>query len=544
MSRKQRLFIGLARQLVGLQAAPAGPTSLSPSPSPLGSREPSPGSVERQKAREERRDEYLTAKEAENIYRRGEKEADIAARGAYSEKPATQDTDDTVLSRTQSKDSVRSTASSNLTAVNKRESWNQPADMSASELAEANARLMARLRHFLAIPMANSPISIFFYNDKISKQRTVYTNPSGHFSICAALDFVPTHVRVLASDKLSATEEILVTESRGISVISDIDDTIKHSAISSGAREIFRNAFIRDLGDLTIEGVREWYNRMAELGVKFHYVSNSPWQLFPVISKYFAMAGLPPGSFHLKQYSGMLQGIFEPVAERKKGTLDKIARDFPERRFILIGDSGEADLEVYTDFALENPGRIIAIFIRDVTTTEGTGFFDPSVSPVPQDFSSSPSQGGSGSISSKFASSSSGADDEDPEMRAAIAASLRQMEEDKQRRSKSIFPSIDENHPRLRPNLPPRKASPPKATESVPNLIDLSSDDEGPETLIANRRSHSDADVETEARRSSPASNKSAPPPPRKPISLRSASADTSSTPSTPSTPQASPKPP
>src|SRR3978361_499770 len=78
----------------------------------------------------------------------------------------------------------------------------------------------------------------------------------------------------------------------------------------------------------------------------------------------------------------MLQGIFEPVAERKKGTLEKIMRDFPERKFILIGDSGEADLEVYTDVVLANPGKILAIFIRDVTTPESQGFFDSAMGPL------------------------------------------------------------------------------------------------------------------------------------------------------------------
>ena len=133
----------------------------------------------------------------------------------------------------------------------------------------------------------------------------------------------------------------------------------RSSSIGSGAREIFRNAFVRDLSDLTIDGVREWYSTMYDMGVGIHYVSNSPWQLFPVLVQFFRTAGLPPGSYHLKSYSGMLQGIFEPVAERKKGTLERILRDFPERKFILVGDSGEADLEVYTDVVLSNPGRIL-----------------------------------------------------------------------------------------------------------------------------------------------------------------------------------------
>jgi phosphatidate phosphatase APP1 len=554
MSRKQRLFIGLARQLVGIQAPAAGANGQT---SATSSRDPSPGHtvLEGHRERQAQRDEQLAAKEAEHILRKGEREAAVAAKGGYSEKPARGGEDDTQLYRTRSRESTRTVDTSNslvdddrIAPLQKRASWNHPADMNATELAEANARLMTRLRHFLAVPMANTPISVFFYNEQISKQRTIYTDASGHFSMSAALDFVPTHVRILASDKLSATEQVIVTDSQGISVISDIDDTIKHSAISSGAREIFRNAFIRELGDLTIEGVKEWYNAMAEQGVKFHYVSNSPWQLYPVISKYFSLAGLPPGSFHLKQYSGMLQGIFEPVAERKKVTLDKIARDFPDRSFILIGDSGEADLEVYTDFVLENPGRVAAVFIRDVTTTEHGGFFDPSVGLMgDRSSSSSSSSNPSGNTRAGAASSRSRPSEEhDPELKAAIAASLREMDEDKLKRLKSMFPQIDRDHPDARPNLPERKSSSngSKPAANVPNLIDLSSDDE-PKPL---QRANTDTQAGKQANRMSTASTtsiKSVPPPPRKPMGLRSNSGEsTSSSPtSTSSRPPRPPKP-
>ena len=563
MSRKQRLFIGLARQLVGVSALAASSTSAT------SNRDASPqrhGFRERAHLRTVQYDEELAAREAEQILRKGEEEAATAAKGKYSESPSKGNEDDMQLYRTESTTSARTAGSykdhqlshsasktslnseDNIKPVQKRVSWQQPADMSPAELAEANTRLMARLRHFLAAPMSNTPISIFFYNDTISKQRTVYTDLSGHFSVSAALDFIPTHARILASDKLSMTEEVTITESTGISVISDIDDTIKHSAISSGAREIFRNAFIRDLGDLTIEGVKEWYNSMADLGVKFHYVSNSPWQLFPIISKYFSLAGLPPGSFHLKQYSGMLQGIFEPVAERKKVTLDKIARDFPERNFILVGDSGEADLEVYTDFVLENPGRIKAIFIRDVTTSQGPDFFDPSTG-----FASSDERVTSSTSSQQNGSRVAGASDrlrasseeDDTELNAAIAASLRDLEEHEQRRSRSIFPQMDSNHPHLRPKLPDRpasqRASTPARQESTPNLIDLSPDDEV-DNRPALRRVNTDSMAEP---MSSATSTKPAPPPPKKPVALRSSSNElTSSTSSSTSTSRPSPPPP
>ncbi len=549
MSRKQRLFIGLARQLVGVPAGPAASSSAT------SSRDASPqrhGFRERAHIRSAQHDEELAAKEAEQILRKGEEEAAAAAKGEFSERPSKGGEDDMQtyhtetesvksyrehnLSHTTSRSSLRS--EENIKPLQKRASWQQPADMSQAELAEANGRLMARLRHFLAVPMANTPISVFFYNEKVSKQRTVYTDLSGHFSVSAALDFIPTHVRILASDRLSTTEEVIITEATGLSVISDIDDTIKHSAISDGAREIFRNAFIRDLGDLTIEGVKEWYNRMSELGVKFHYVSNSPWQLFPVISKYFSIAGLPPGSFHLKQYSGMLQGIFEPVAERKKATLDKIARDFPERNFILIGDSGEADLEVYTDFVLENPGRVAAIFIRDVTTSKHPDFFDPSAGfpsageQTPSSSSSPQRKGGGDTRVSVRAHASS--DEEDPEMNAAVAASLRELEVDERRRSKSVFPELDSNHPHMRPKLPERpasqRASMPARQESTQNLIDLSPDDEVDRPPVM-RRANTDLNT------------RPAPPPPRKPVGLRGSSNETSSSPTSSTSRPPPPKP-
>lgn len=393
MTRKNKILMGLARHLSGIPA-PSG-DSVSRAASPHATHH------DRVEVRNEKHDKELVEREAKIITRKGEAEADIAWRGGYSELPSGRADIPSLnsppsQSRTpspnyESKERKLPHRLSNISlhdlqrdapgpgSLPKRNSWNHPSEMSPAELAVANAHLMARLKPFLTTPLVSTPLTVFFYNDKASKSRTITTDDSGYFNLRAALDFVPTNVRVLASEKLSATEEVRVIEPTGISMISDIDDTIKHSAISSGAKEIFRNTFIRDLGDLTIEGVKEWYTKMADLGVRFHYVSNSPWQLYPVLVNFFTEASLPSGSFHLKQYSGMLQGIFEPVAERKKGTLERIMRDFPNRRFILVGDSGEADLELYTDLVQSNTKQILGVFIRDVTTTKPHGFFDPSM---------------------------------------------------------------------------------------------------------------------------------------------------------------------
>jgi phosphatidate phosphatase APP1 len=506
MSRRNRVLIGLARQLSGIPA-PRNDASKSreSSPDPLSLRV-------RHEAYEALREQERIAKEAEEILKKGQGEEDIAARGGYSENPSFDSDDDESVYNSRGRrgrgESPGSDASpqSELPGpgfLSKRQSWNQPSNMSPEKLATANSHLMARLMPFLTNPVVSTPITIFFYNNKTSQSKTVVTNEAGHFNIRAALDFVPTHVRALASEYLSATEEVKITEPKGVSLISDVDDTIKHSSIGSGARDIFRNAFIRDLADLTIDGVKEWYNTMYDMGVSIHYVSNSPWQLFPVLVSFFQVAGLPPGSYHLKQYSGMLQGIFEPVAERKKGTLERIMRDFPERRFLLVGDSGEADLEVYTDVALANPGKIIGIFIRDVTTPRDQGFFDSAMGPLSGDRrtrSKKPSRGFSGdSIASRFSSMS--------------------------------------DTPESRPPLPKRiltETTP--QTSDGPTMGKLIDFDDEPEEINVHEshrtvlpRSISDLEVlDSPRRRSAPEDMPSKVPPvrPMKPLSLRSATTD------------------
>jgi phosphatidate phosphatase APP1 len=344
MNRKHRLLIALARKLSGIPA----PTA------------PSSNPIQQNLARRE--DEDAT-REAQSIINKGEHDADVAWRsnqyGDNSDPDSPSRPSRVSTSSLQNKDN----------------------------LSMANAHLMERLTPFMNNPTVGGAITLFFFNEEESQSRTTLTDDSGHFNIRTALEFIPTHVRILASESLSITEEIRIIEPRGVSLISDVDDTIKHSAIASGAKEIFRNTFVRELDELTIDGVREWYNKLADMGVNMHYVSNSPWQIYPLLKTYFKLAGLPNGSFHLKQYSGMLQGIFEPTAERKRVSLEKIMRDFPERKFILVGDSGEADLEVYTEVVQQNPGRVLGVFIRDVTTTEKKEFFDKSFDQSRSNFS-------------------------------------------------------------------------------------------------------------------------------------------------------------
>lgn len=534
--RKHRLMIGMARQVVGL---PSSAASKSGDNSAASSRASSPN-------RNSAQEEDLINFEVDKLVQRGNAEAGNAQRGAYSENPSRNPEGDrgrqfssgNVLSQTTTASSDRD---SYIAPLKKRDSWAHPSNMTAAELATANGYLLTRLKPFLSTGLAEQPVSAFFYNESISRQRTVYTDASGHFNVRAPLDFIPTHVRILAGEGFSATEEVNVTTDNGVSLISDIDDTIKHSNISGGAREIFRNAFIRDLADLTIDGVREWYNTMHDMGVKLHYVSNAPWQVYPVLSSFFKLAELPTGSFHLKQYSGALQGIFEPVAERKKGTLDRLMRDFPKRKFILVGDSGEADLEVYTEVVLANPGRILGVFIRDVTTPVQSGYFDSNngsgsgknSKPGSRNHSRhhSRTQSGDSLSMSKRIPRPEDTRQDDADLQAALAASLQDMEEEMRQAKQKINPDAHiasrfrDDGRANRPALPDRMATSPGATghfshSHEEDLIDFSEQVHVPKRPQMHL-SPSDSNLATRRANHLSEPHRHTPAPPPKPQALR-----------------------
>lgn len=190
--------------------------------------------------------------------------------------------------------------------------------------------------------------------------------------------------------------KIPIIAPHGISIISDIDDTVKHTGVIYGPRSILRNTLIENLDLWKITGVKEWYWAMREAGVSIHYVSNSPWQVWPVVKEFFECNKLPEGSFHLKNYKGMLKSLWEPPAERKRASIEDLLRKFPNRKFILIGDAAEQDLDIYLEMANTFNKQTLAIFIRDVFAAKERHLdHSMSTSKTPSDKSESSSQSAS-----------------------------------------------------------------------------------------------------------------------------------------------------
>jgi hypothetical protein len=143
---------------------------------------------------------------------------------------------------------------------------------------------------------------------------------------------------------LSFPGYIDIIEPHGISVISDIDDTIKVTDILDGKDAILRNTLFRIARE--VPDMSKVFRTWAEKGVHFHYVSNSPWQVYPALNEFMNAKEFPKGSMHLRIVSKETMSFYR-YSTHKQDTILKILRDFPHRKFILVGDSGEKDPEMY-----------------------------------------------------------------------------------------------------------------------------------------------------------------------------------------------------
>lgn len=171
---------------------------------------------------------------------------------------------------------------------------------------------------------------------------------------------------------LSATAEVLVPpDDAEFGIISDIDDTI----VRTGATSLLatsRNTFLHNAHTrLPFAGVKEFYKalqlgRNGKRNNPFFYVSSSPWNLYDLLTDFMDLNDIPEGPLLLRDFG--LNDDKAPSGHmgHKFKEISNILNAYPHLQFVLIGDSGQEDPKIYHEVVKKFPGRIAAIYIRDV----------------------------------------------------------------------------------------------------------------------------------------------------------------------------------
>jgi len=164
-----------------------------------------------------------------------------------------------------------------------------------------------------------------------------------------------------------------IPETAGFGVISDIDDTVWQSYVNRPlhlARTLFLgNAHTRQ----AFPGVAAFYHAL-QLGTQpapvnpIFYVSSTPWNIFDVFVQFCALQSIPAGPTLFLRGWGIQEDEILPTRHHKHklNAIRSIFDRIPRLPFILIGDSGQLDAEIYAQAARADPERVLAVYIRDV----------------------------------------------------------------------------------------------------------------------------------------------------------------------------------
>ncbi|CAN5572542.1 App1 family protein [soil metagenome] len=210
------------------------------------------------------------------------------------------------------------------------------------------------------------------------------TDKDGYFRVHLHLDQTPPIDRLWHQVELEVSsrgdrhrekaEVFIPPATARFVVISDIDDTVMYTGVVNKAKMLYR-LFVQDADSrVAFPGVGALYRALhdgknGDEQNPMLYVSRAPWSIYEVLERFFQTQQIPLGPvLFLREWGLTLQRPFPKRASSHKRDLieDMLAR-YTELPFILIGDSGQHDPEVYAKVVAQHPERVLAVYIRNVS---------------------------------------------------------------------------------------------------------------------------------------------------------------------------------
>jgi phosphatidate phosphatase APP1 len=171
---------------------------------------------------------------------------------------------------------------------------------------------------------------------------------------------------------IRATADVLVPPSSArFGVISDIDDTVLWTNVTNKLNMALMLARSNAHTRKPFKGVAGFYHALRDgAGGNEHnpifYVSGSPWHLFGPLLEFLRLQGIPVGPLMLRELRVRQLFKLKQHSNHKLDKIERILRLYPHLRFVLIGDSGEQDPEIYAEVVRRHPKAVRVIYIRNV----------------------------------------------------------------------------------------------------------------------------------------------------------------------------------
>lgn len=158
----------------------------------------------------------------------------------------------------------------------------------------------------------------------------------------------------------------------GFGIVSDIDDTVMVTALPRPLIAAWNSFVVNEHARQPVPGMAVLLERLVRdnPGSPMIYLSTGAWNIAPTLVRFLRRHLFPPGSMLLTDWGPTHDRWFRSGRAHKAENLRRLAHEFPNVRWLLVGDDGQHDDDLYTTFTSEHPDRVAAVAIRRLSPAE------------------------------------------------------------------------------------------------------------------------------------------------------------------------------
>ena len=239
------------------------------------------------------------------------------------------------------------------------------------EGTQDTANPMRGWRSFTATAMSDAPVTIVIDGTK----HEAYTDRGGVLDVKLSIDLEPGIHEVIMyvpGSRAVATSVYIVPESQKLGVNMDVDDTVMVTMLPRPMVAAWNSFILDEHARIPTPGMAVMTDRIrrSHPNAPFMYLSTGAWNITPTLRRFLSRNGYPRGTFLLTDWGPTPDRWFRSGTNHKVESLRRLAEEFPQMKWILVGDDGQRDPYIYNGFAVRYPDNVAAIVIRNLTVGE------------------------------------------------------------------------------------------------------------------------------------------------------------------------------
>jgi phosphatidate phosphatase APP1 len=226
-------------------------------------------------------------------------------------------------------------------------------------------------RHFTTLPVKHTSVLI----ETDTARHEAKTDRSGYVDCVVESELEPgwatVRLRTAGAEPVEAPVRVVNSDVR-FGILSDIDDTVMVTALPRPLLAAWNTFVLDEHARAAVPGMAVLYERLANAhpGAPVVYLSTGAWNVAPTLTRFLSRHLYPAGPLLLTDWGPTSESWFRSGPAHKRASLRRLAQDFPHVRWLLVGDDGQHDEEIYADFVATHPDNVAAVAIRRLSPTQ------------------------------------------------------------------------------------------------------------------------------------------------------------------------------